>query len=54
MFLKSVDNSLIESDLARIKVEGCDEMHTTLEADQFCVIEANRRNKSIKDNRPKR
>ena len=52
MYLKSVDNSLIEADMARINVEGSKEMPFTLEAAQFWVIEANRRNKSIKDNRP--
>ena len=31
MYLKSVDNTLITADLARIKVEGCEEMPTTLE-----------------------
>jgi hypothetical protein len=52
MYLKSVDNCLIEADLARIKVEKCAEMPKTLETAQFWVIEANRRNQSIQDNRP--
>jgi hypothetical protein len=52
MYLKSVDNSLFVSDLARIKVPGSAEMPKTLEQAQFWVIEANRRNQSIRDNRP--
>jgi len=52
MYLKSVDNTLITADLARIKVEGCEEMPTTLEGAQFWVIEANRRNEAINKNRP--
>lgn len=52
MYLKSIDNSLITADLARIKVEGSVEMPTTLESAQFWVIEANRRNRDIKNNRP--
>jgi hypothetical protein len=52
LYLKSIDNTLIVADLARIKVDGCAEMPTTLEAAQFWVIEANRRNQTIQDNRP--
>lgn len=52
MYLKSVDNSLIEADLARINVPGSTEMPTNLEDAQFWVIDANRRNKLIRDNRP--
>ena len=54
LYLKSIDNTLIVGDLARIKVEGCTEMPKNLEAAQFWVIEANRRNKDIKDNAPNR
>ena len=52
MYLKSVDNTLIVADLARIKVEGSVEMPTTLEDAMFWVIETNRTNKAIKDNGP--
>ena len=53
MYLKSVDNTLIIADLARIKVPGSTEMPTTLEAAMFWVIETNRTNKAIKDNAPR-
>ena len=52
MYLKSVGNTLIEADLARIKVENSTEMPTTLENAQFWAIEANRHNQDIKNNRP--
>ena len=52
IYLKSVDNSMIEADLARIKVSGSAEMPTTLSDAMFWVIDTNRTNKAIKENKP--
>ena len=52
LYLRSVDSTLFEADLARIKVPGSSEMPKTLEDAMHWVIDTNRTNKMIKENRP--